>query len=443
MGNFFTSTQILNNEILDSKKFINEFCEKMAEEGYVTCNNDESELSYILRFANNCKWVTITSEAYEQGNEKSQKDTGRIAKMLKTSCVNTTVIDSDCAIMDLYDKNGKKADTIIMGRADDYFGDDIPSPSEKKWKPFLCSGSTWEQFEKVRKEEYVVVEEGLARLAPLIGIDACNITFAAEDAKEDDEAAFFLDFKKTAVITMSQNGNVVEKAPKKLTLKTAFKQIFGEALEPYGFKAIKGKYPYIVRVVNNEILHIVTYHETSSRWPADKAFEILSGVATIYRKRISLDKSPKQNYIWFNNLIKFYSSFTHDKNQEIIQKLYKFCYSSNNQESMITILKDGVESFTKYALPVLDKVIDIDSCMDYLNEFQMPRNSNMCTKIWSYYPDEDEAFLNVLSDRIKNKRPDFLKNFFKDAELHNYIMNEIEKRKTENTEIIKTLNLIN
>ena len=294
MSNFFTSTQILNNEILDSKKFIKEFCEKMAEEGYVTCDNDESELSYILRFADNCKWVTITSEAYEQGNEKSQKDTGRIAKMLKTSCVNTTVIDSDCAIMDLYDKNGKKADTIIMGRADDYFGDDIPSPSEKKWKPFLCSGSTWEQFEKVRKEEYVFVEEGLARLAPLIGIDACNITFAAEDAKEDDEATVFLNFKKAAVITMSQNGNVVEKSPKKLTLKTAFKQIFGEALEPYGFKAIKGKYPYIVRVVNNEMLHIVTYHETSPIWPADKAFEILGGVATIYRKRISLDKSPKQ-----------------------------------------------------------------------------------------------------------------------------------------------------
>ena len=443
MSNFFTSTQILNNEILDSKKFIKEFCEKMAEEGYVTCDNDESELSYILRFADNCKWVTITSEAYEQGNEKSQKDTGRIAKMLKTSCVNTTVIDSDCAIMDLYDKNGKKVDTIIMGRADDYFGDDIPSPSEKKWKPFLCSGSTWEQFEKVRKEEYVFVEEGLARLAPLIGIDACNITFAAEDAKEDDEATVFLNFKKAAVITMSQNGNVVEKSPKKLTLKTAFKQIFGEALEPYGFKAIKGKYPYIVRVVNNEILHIVTYHETSPIWPADKAFEILGGVATIYRKRISLDKSPKQNYDWLTYVHRFYSSLTHDFDKEMLRSLHISRYYSDNVETMIDALKKGVEGTINFILPVFDKINNIDSCLDYFDEFKMPCNTNMCTKLWPYYPDEDEAFLYVLSDKIISEHPDFLNNYFNDTELHNFVVDEIQKRKKGNSTILKSLNLIN
>lgn len=148
MGNSFTSTQIFDGEMLESKQFIENFCKKMADEGYVTCDSDESEVSYILRFADNCKWVTLASDAYEQGNTNSQKDTGRIAKMLKTTCVNITVIDSDCAIMDLYDKNGKKADTLIMGRADDYFGDGIPSPSEKIWKPFLCSESTWEELIK-------------------------------------------------------------------------------------------------------------------------------------------------------------------------------------------------------------------------------------------------------------------------------------------------------
>ena len=137
MGNFFTSTQIFDNEALDSKQFIDKFCKKMAEEGYETCESDEGEISYILKFADNCKWVTITSEAYEQGNVNAKKDTGRIAKMLKTTCINTEVIDSDCAIIDLYDKNGKKADTLIMGRADDYFDDDIPQPSEKIWKPFM------------------------------------------------------------------------------------------------------------------------------------------------------------------------------------------------------------------------------------------------------------------------------------------------------------------
>ena len=185
MGNFFTSTQIFNNEKLSKDQFVDKFCRKMAEDGYVACDSDESELSYILRFADNCKWVTITSEAYEQGNQTSQKDTGRIAKMLGTNCVNTVVIDSDCAIMVLYDEKGKKADTLILGRADDYFGDDIPQPSEKIWKPFLSMDGTWERFIEICSKDEVFVEDSLSELAPIIGMDSSNILFSADDAEAE------------------------------------------------------------------------------------------------------------------------------------------------------------------------------------------------------------------------------------------------------------------
>ena len=89
MGNFFTSTQIYNTKQLDREQFISFFCEEMKKNGYVPGNSDESEVSYILRFADNCKWVTITSENYDEGNQLSQTDTGRIAKMMKTTCINT------------------------------------------------------------------------------------------------------------------------------------------------------------------------------------------------------------------------------------------------------------------------------------------------------------------------------------------------------------------
>ena len=137
MGRFFTSSQIYNSKRLDKEGFIDFFCKKMKDNGYVPCRSDESEISYILRFADNPKWVTITSEAYEQGNQFSQTDTGRIAEMLNTTCINTIVIDSDFAILDLYDESGQKADSLIIGRADDYLGDDISQPLEKTWTPFL------------------------------------------------------------------------------------------------------------------------------------------------------------------------------------------------------------------------------------------------------------------------------------------------------------------
>ena len=186
MGNFFTSTQIYNTNHLNREQFISFFCEEMKKNGYVICDSNEGEALYILRFSDNCKWVTITSEEYEQGNQFSQTDTSRIAKMLKTTCINTIVIDSDCAVIQMYGKSGKKANTLIVGRADDYFGKK-PKISEQVWKPFLAENVTWEQLCNIinESEDYTFVEDCLSELAPVIGMDEENITFSAEDAEED------------------------------------------------------------------------------------------------------------------------------------------------------------------------------------------------------------------------------------------------------------------
>ena len=364
MGKFITSSQIFDNEMLGSKQFIDNLCKKMGEEGYVTCNSDESEMSYILKFADNCKWVTISSESYEQGNEKSKKDTGRIAKMLKTTCINTTVIDSDCAIMDLYDKNGKKADTLIMGRADDYFGNHIPQPSEKIWKPFLCDGSTWEQFSEILNGDYVFIEEGLSKLAPVIGIDAYNMSFAAEDTNESDKDVVSLYFKKTrTVITMSKGGKAVEK---KLSLAAAFKQIFGEALEPIGFRAIKNRYPYYVRMIGTDIAEIIALMDET---PVT-AFSVSVGVATVYRRKITLDESPKFNGNWMSSIRKFYrDTDPFDFDNDYAGKLYHFEYNGNSGTSIIRAMENAFDAFSEIVLPEINNVLDMKSAIDHMIRF--------------------------------------------------------------------------
>lgn len=442
MGSFFTSTQIYAPGQHSKNQFLDIFCKEMKEEGYVICDSDESEITYILRFDDHCKWVTITSEAYEQGNQFSQQDTSRIAKMMKTTCINTAVIDSDCAVLDIYDESGKKADSLILGRADDYFGDNIPQPSKKVWSQFLNNGSTWEQVIEVKKAEYVFVEEGLARLALLISMDIDNITFSAEDAINEPNTVFLYFKKARTSITMSKNGKIVDKAPQKLTLNTAFKQIIGKALEPYGFKVIKGRHPYIVRVINNEILHIITFCPESPEYPKDKAFAIMGGIATIYRKKITLDLSPKQNYVWLNYMFNFYEALVAERNVNVLGQLFKSCYYSDRSESLISVLNNGAENLIKYVLPIMDNVNDIDSCLDYMQKFLKPCNPQKCTKICTYYPDEDESFLYFLSAKENKKYPDFLVNFINDTEFHSWVMFEIEKRKNENLEILESYNLI-
>ena len=443
MGSFFTSTQIYNPNLLDREQFINFFCEEMKKNGYVTSNSDESEVSYILRFSDECKWVTLASEAYEQGNQLSQSDTGKIAKMLKTVCINTTVIDSDCATLDLYDKSGKKKDSLIMGRADDYFGDDIPEPIESVWAPLLEKGYSWNQLLDVRNGDYVFVEEGLSEIASIIGIAKNNIAFTAEDAKENDNSTVILDFKKARPsIIMSQAGKEI-KTPKPITLNAAFKQIIGKALEPFGFKVIKGRHPYIVRVINNEILHIITFRTESPDYSeGDKAFAIMGGIATVYRKKITLDQSPIQNYIWFNYMFDFYEALTDERDANVLSQLFRSCYYSDKPESLISVMNTGAENLIKYVLPVMGKINDIDSSLDYMRKFKKPCNSVQCTEICEYYPDEDEAFLYFLSDK-KEEYANILANFNIDTELHNWVMMEIENRKSENTEILKAYDLYN
>ena len=346
MGNFFTSTQIYDNESLTKEQFIDKFCKKMGEEGYVTCDSDESELSYILRFADSCKWVTITSESYEQGNQTSQKDTGRIAKMLDTTCVNTVVIDSDCAILELYDKSGKKADTLAIGRADDYFGDDIPQPSEKIWKPFLSKDSSWEQFIEICSKDEVFVEDSLSELAPVIGMDSDNILFSADDA-EEDENNIRLGFAKTAV-----------KKEKKLSLNAAFKSVYGELLEPKGFKLLKSKYPYFVRIIDDEVIQIVSFMKEKAFDHEYEGFSICIGISLTNLPLINFDKNPMviDNQAYMLPLSSFYQDYSknfHTSNHLI--KNFSFYYEKGNSYETKTIIKESYSKLMPFVFDIFHK----------------------------------------------------------------------------------------
>lgn len=144
--------------------------------------------------------------------------------------------------------------------------------------PFLSDEYTWEQLSEVRNGDYAFVEEGLSKLSTVIGMDSENILFSAENAIADEQTAF-LYFKK---------GDV--KKEKKLTLNAAFNQVFGEALKPLGFKKVKSRYPYYARIINEEIIHVITYISKASSYRGKKAFEIYGGVASVYRENIDFSK---------------------------------------------------------------------------------------------------------------------------------------------------------
>ena len=83
------------------------------------------------------------------------------------------------------------------------------------------------------------------------------------------------------------------------SINTIFKRVYGEALAPYGFVKIKGRQPYFVRMIGDEILQVITYMNEWCSKQFYKAFDIYCGVATVYRQRLNLERSPLENSNWF------------------------------------------------------------------------------------------------------------------------------------------------
>ncbi len=157
------------------------------------------------------------------------------------------------------------------------------------------------------------------------------------------------------------------------TFNSAFKQVYEAALSEYGFRKIKGKYPYYVRLIGDEIVHIITYMNEWCPWPGYKAFNVIGGIATVYRGRIELDKSPKYNAYWLesNSNINAQLNFF-NMDEEYLTKIRKFEYETENEENMIAAINYSLEVTKQNLLPELNKVQSLEDCIDYFSIFEAP-----------------------------------------------------------------------
>lgn len=311
MGRFFSSVQIKNNG--SREQFLKSFCNVMKKRSFVPCSEEESSVSYILAFSESGKWVTLTCEAYRDDTNRGKTDAKQTAAEMKTSSFGMEVVDSDFAVLELY-KDSSAADTVIVGDGSVYGfdGDNYQKGKRECWEELLVSGKTWEQLSVIWNKNEVFVEDALYEAASVLGIEPKYMVSDYEDLNgmaDKDTNVVPMFFKKK--ITVSEGGE------KKLTMNAAFKKVFGEALEPLGFVKIKvAKLTYFVRVVNDEILHILTYRELRTRKTGYKSFEILGGVVSLYRRTIDFTKSPE---CWLKNNHHYYCSLNPEIDNDVME----------------------------------------------------------------------------------------------------------------------------
>ncbi len=369
MGRFSTTIHIKDNA--GRMRVINTFCEVMKKRGFVPCSEDEAALSYLLAFGEG-GWVTLANEEYKDNPQKAYDDSREMAAALKTSAFSVEVVDSDFALLKLSDPNGGE-DEVVVGDGSGY-GIEEPTRGEQQyWEKLLADGKTWEQFYETAAKNEVFVEDVLAELARVLGIEPYYVCAdhdeVSEKADSDNVAAFY--FKKAAA------------KAKSMSLNAAFKKVFGEALEPLGYKLIKSKYPYFVRVVpGGEIIHVVSIMQKKYGIGGRKAFDIRCGVATVYRKKLDFNISPDDFLL--QHISEIYSrSHPSDLNMEYRASIMTFKYGTpiphilkNNtvefttdENEMLDSLKNALEATKQVFLPVVNEVTSLIDCEKYFYAF--------------------------------------------------------------------------
>ncbi len=203
------------------------------------------------------------------------------------------------------------------------------------------------------------------------------------------------------------------------TFETEMKRAYSETLAPYGFKKLKGRYPYFVRMVGEEILQVITYYKDKGLEPS-QVFCMFCGIATVYRKEINLECSPRNNTSWLCDYRNIYTkshpfcsredvpkpSFEYEMPEEMyLQRLEK----ANKHGGVIKIvpsyplptMQEAIEHTLDLTreeiIPVFDTVTDLKTCVEFYQKYDSSSteiNESFLFN-WELYDQEELLYLKV------------------------------------------------
>ena len=377
MGRSLTSNHIFNAEKLTKAQFKKKFTDMMKAKGYTSAKADDGEISYALAFSGDRSWVTVLTE--ESAN--TRKEASELAKNLGLQVLSAELVDSDFAEITLYEKSGAAVDTIFLGEP--YF-EESPEPSPLKWQTLL--NIDWAKVEEIHSKDHTFADDALCEFGEVIGCENMLLEF---DGADDDAVRLY--FKKAG--------------EKKLTLNAAFKQVFGPELEKLGFVLAKSRYTYYVRLINKEILEVISFNQLDSDHATKRVFRIEIGVASLYRHILDLSISPKKNQDW---LLDNHWICSHKEqiplDDDYLQKIISFKCDLTDRDSMLRAFENSLEVTKKIAIPLLDKIHNIDTCIEYLRGVGIMLKLFDSTDFGNKNPNNDsnEGYLYCITPNYEN-----------------------------------------
>lgn len=364
MGRFSTTVHIKNK--FDRMRFVNMFSDIMKKRGFVPCSENEAAQSYLFDFGEG--WVTLANEDYKDNPKKAYDDTREMASALKTSAFSVEVVDSDFALLKLCNSDGAK-DEVVVGDGSGYGVDDMEGTREL-WENLFANGKTWEQFSEVRLGEETFVEDSLCEAAGILGIDPYFICADFDEVLEKADG--------DRNITALYFKNAAAKA-KAMSLNAAFIKVFGEGLEPLGFKKIKYPYPYFLRLVNDEVIHVITFSKWSGHpcidglyAPDYGQFDILCMIKTIYSFDLDFPKSHFERYsgAFLSKREIYGKEHIADFDEECWKAVCSyFPFKTGENKQILGSFKNAFDITKRHLIPALDSASDLKSFLDFEYKF--------------------------------------------------------------------------
>ena len=258
--------------------------------------------------------------------------------------------------------------------------------------------------------------------------------------------------------------------------------MFGPELEKLGFVLAKSRYTYYVRLINKEILEVISFNQLDSDHATKRVFRIEIGVASLYRHILDLSISPKKNQDW---LLDNHWICSHKEqiplDDDYLQKIISFKCDLTDRDSILRAFENSLEVTKKIAIPLLDKIHNIDTCIEYLrgvgimlklfdstdfgnknpnndsNEGYLycitPNYENIIRKklindldiykkaldkrLDGYYEDEYHRRVEKI-ETVVEKRVAQIERIVKNEELYAKLLSELEKRRKNNIERLKS-----
>ena len=168
-------------------------------------------------------------------------------------------------------------------------------------------------------------------------------------------------------------------------LKNALK----EFLEPYGFKKVRGRYPYFVKVINDEIIEVITFRNLIGM-----GYLTIGGLATVYGREIDFSMSPRYNGDW----IDLYDGGVYEclkaengGQLDIPEPHYPLIEPDIAEEDFQQAIELAVNTVRDVLVPAFARVTDLSNCVSFYRQF-----SGSELTLSPEIKDNEEGLLNFL-----------------------------------------------